>query len=80
MTNAEIARVLAWERSWFRRAFRSETDVAVRILRHAVWYLRARHRDKGDSGGCTLLLECLRKVRSSSAVLRARLKNYPFHV
>jgi hypothetical protein len=76
VTRAEISRVLAWERAWFRRALSSDTEVAVRVLRHAVSYLRAQ----GDSEGCALLLECLQKVRSSSALLRACAKDYPSHV
>jgi hypothetical protein len=78
ISQAEIRRVLAWERNWFRRVsadshlakvgregstgVESSRIIGRRILRHAVWYLRARKRDKDDLRAARVLLVCLRKV------------------
>ena len=75
---AEISRVLAWERV----GFVARLEV---ILTHRCEFSSSRRcgsylRTRGDAEGCKLLLECLRKVRSSSALIRARLKHYPSHV
>lgn len=37
--------------------------IAMRMLRHAVWYLRARDRDSEDRIAAKLLLRCLRKMK-----------------
>ncbi len=68
--DALVKSVMAWEREWFRKvsSFPPESSTrstALRILRHAIWYLRSRHRDDGDSGGCELLLRCLSKAERS---------------
>lgn len=78
MNDSEIARVLVWERNWFRRASlgelvrREEREIttagvsrliAIRIVRHAVWYLRARDRDREDRIAAKFLLGRLRTVK-----------------
>jgi hypothetical protein len=79
ISDSEIQRVLIWERNWFRRTSMDELVrrerreattagvsrfVARRLLRHAVWYLRARDRDKEDRIAAKVLLQSLRKVQS----------------
>jgi hypothetical protein len=76
ISSAEIRRVLLWERNWFRRVEADRhlakegregstgvesSRIGRRILRHAVWYLRARKRDSNDLQAARLLLVCLRK-------------------
>ena len=39
----------------------SSRMIARRLIRHAVWYLRARGRDTNDFQAARLLLVCLRK-------------------
>ena len=78
ISDSEIRRVLDWERNWFRRASTGELArreereattagvsrlIAQRILRHAVWYLRARDRDSEDRQAAKVLLRCLRRMR-----------------
>lgn len=77
ISDDEIRAVLIWEENWFRRAsmgelvrregretFVSEVSrfIAKRIVRHAVWYLRSRHRDKNDLKAAWVLLKCLREI------------------
>lgn len=78
ITDHEIAEVMKWERDWFRRASMGELArregletttagvssllIARRIIRHAVWYLRARDRDSEDRIAAKVLLRCLRKM------------------
>jgi hypothetical protein len=79
ISDSEISRVLIWERNWFRRASMGELArrerreattagvsrlIARRLLRHAVWYLRARDRDKEDRIAARVLLQSLRRVQS----------------
>lgn len=39
----------------------SSRMIARRLIRHAVWYLRARKRDSNDLQAARVLLVCLRK-------------------
>ncbi len=46
--DALVKSVVAWEWEWFRKvsSFPPESStrsIALRILRHAIWYLRSRH-------------------------------------
>lgn len=83
ITDAEIRSALVWEDSWFRRvnalaaspgekvreattAGASRTQ-ALRMLRHAIWYLRARRRDENDWPASNLILECLQKMREAGS-------------
>jgi len=77
ISDSDIRGVLAWERNWFRRVKQTALGevgredgrgavlpklIARRLLRHAVWYLRARGRDTNDFQAAWVLLVCLRKV------------------
>ena len=69
--DALVKSVMAWEREWFRKvtSFPPESPtraIALRILRHSIWYLRSRYRDEGDRDGRRLLLKCLNDVKRSS--------------
>jgi len=79
ITDIEIQRVLTWERNWFRRASmgelvrREEREattagasrfIAMRILRHAVWYLRVRSKKGREDKAVELLRWCLRKIKA----------------
>lgn len=77
ISDADIRAVLLWERHWFRRANKltvppakegregftgvESSRIERRLIRHAVWYLRARGRDTNDFQAARLLLVCLRK-------------------
>lgn len=76
----EKRRVIAWEQAWFRRVSggtpgdrrealtsagaEASRLIYIRIVRHAVWYLKARHREhQGDRDAARMLLECLGKMK-----------------
>ena len=53
---------LAKERREDSTGVESSRMIARRLIRHAVWYLRARGRDTNDFQAARLLLVCLRKI------------------
>ena len=73
METEELERLLRWEENWFAsvQAASPTRLVALRLMRHAIWYLRSRRRSADDAEAANVLLRCLVKLRQDSIVRAA---------
>lgn len=73
MNTQELESLLRWEENWFHEVSQSAPPtrlIALRMMRHAIWYLRSRHRSSDDVQAANLLLRCLVEMKAD-AVRRA---------
>ena len=79
MNTAELERILRWEENWFHEATQTPITrlIALRMIRHSIWYLRSRHRSPDDLYAAELLLRCLVEIKKSSIVSFPSLRSAP---
>ncbi len=69
MNTKELESLLRWEENWFHevsQVFPPTRLVALRMVRHSIWYLRSRHRSSDDVQAAILLLHCLVAMKQDS--------------
>ncbi|HZW05361.1 MAG TPA: hypothetical protein VFF58_00505 [Candidatus Nitrosotalea sp.] len=69
MDTKELEGILRWEENWFHEVSQTAPPtrlVALRLVRHAIWYLRSRHRSSDDVQAANVLLHCLAKMKVDS--------------
>jgi hypothetical protein len=69
MNTQELENILRWEENWFHEVNQTvplTRLTALRLVRHAIWYLRSRHRDPQDIQAANVLLRCLAEMRTDS--------------
>jgi 5-methylcytosine-specific restriction endonuclease McrBC regulatory subunit McrC len=74
MNTKELESILRWEENWFHEVSQHASPtrlVALRLVRHAIWYLRSRNRSADDLQAANLLLRCLVEMKKSSLVRAA---------
>ena len=51
METEELERLLRWEENWFAsvQAASPTRLIALRLMRHAIWYLRSRRRSANST-------------------------------
>ena len=69
MNTKELESLLRWEENWFHEVSQQSSPtrlIALRMVRHAIWYLRSRRRSSDDVQATNMLLRCLVKIRKDS--------------
>ena len=67
----ELESILRWEENWFAEVSANSPPtryVALRLVRHAIWYLRSRRSSADDVEAANLLLRCLVAMKKDSVV------------
>jgi hypothetical protein len=69
MNTQELESLLRWEENWLHEVSQISPPtrlVALRLVRHAIWYLRSRHRSSDDVQAANVLLRCLTEMKADS--------------
>ena len=68
----QLESLLRREENWFHSVSQSvpfTSLIALRMIRHAIWYLRSRNRSADDLQAANLLLHCLVEIKKSSITI-----------
>lgn len=67
LNTRELESMLRWEENWFHEVSQTAPPtrlIALRMIRHAIWYLRSRNRSSDDVQAANMLLRCLTLVKA----------------
>ena len=74
MNTQELESLLRWEENWFHEVSQNAPPtrlIALRMIRHAIWYLRSHRRSSDDVQAANVLLRCLVNMKQDSIVRAA---------
>ena len=74
MNTQELESLLRHEENWFHEVSQNAPPtrlIALRMIRHAIWYLRSYRRSSDDVQAANILTRCLMNVKQDSIVRAA---------